>query len=1246
MSGQSYQVGNLIQKMSSNDKDFRFMATNDLLVELQHDSIKLDDDTEKKIVKTLLSLLKDNNAEVQNLAVKCLGPLITKVKEAQVDNIVETLCSNMLADDDILKETSSIGLKTVISVIPIDANNLISAVCKNITGRLINAISQQQNVSIQLDTLEIFSDLLFRFGSVMSLYYNNIKEALMPQLNNSRSAVCKRAITCIAYITISCSDQLYDEILNHLLSELQKTEINNTKIYVNCITVVCKHSGSRMDPYLKSILEFAFEFVNSNDDDLKEACFQIFDIFVRRCPKEVSQYIQQIVNLCLKYISYDPNYNYDDDENDDEDMEMDNDLDDDNQSEEDFSDDDDMSWKVRRSSAKALEAIILTRLDLLEDFYKVISPVIIGQFKEREENVKVDIFSTYIALLRQTRAIIGNSENSDKFVSILRNQVPQIVRSLDRQLKEKSIKTRLSCFALLSELVNILPNALADPSTQADQKKNFLNNIIPGILYSLNSNNSTSSMKIEALAFLNVLLKTHKPEVFQNYFSALITEIKKAVSDQFYKITSEALLVMTQIIPIIRPSIQTPCDSTMKSFIDSMYTITLQKLVASEVDQEVKERAITCMAQLICTFGDVMGNLQEAFTLFLERLKNEVTRLTCVKACIKIVSVKFPQPLDLSPLFPKAFEVLAPFLRQNKRSLKFNTLLLIDAACKNYNNYTNTELNETILNQMPVLISESDLYISQLALTTITSMILSHKSFNAIIPQSILPEALVLIRSPLLQGNTLNAMLDFFRSIVQSGFPGLDYNELIVRLTQPIMQPNQNLQPLSKQAYYSISKCIAAISLLNEKTALTTVSNLIQQVQKPSILPNSHPDSVQLYSLLTIAEIGKKLDLESVQEQIQEAILESFNSNNKDVKSAASICLGSVSVGNLERYLPFVLYGISQKQRRQYLLLNALKEIINCSANDTNLIQHLQPHIKSIWDLLIEHANSVEEGTRYVVAECLGKVTLINYEIFLPELIKNLSSESSYVRDTVITAVRFTISDAPHDIDLLLKNYMNEVLKTLEDVDINVRRVALNTFNSTIHNKPTLVRDSLETILPLLYKETKVKAELVREVEMGPFKHTVDDGLDLRKAAYECMYTLLESCLDRIEMFEFLNHVEGGLKDNYDIKMLNYLIVIRLADLFPSALLQRLDSIVQILKETCQAKLKANAVKQEHEKQDELRRSAIRAFISIYKVPDADKNAFANDLMAMLKRDDLKPLLESVQNSNKANNEIPMEIEI
>ena len=56
---------------------------------------------------------------------------------------------------------------------------------------------------------------------------------------------------------------------------------------------------------------------------------------------------------------------------------------------------------------------------------------------------------------------------------------------------------------------------------------------------------------------------------------------------------------------------------------------------------------------------------------------------------------------------------------------------------------------------------------------------------------------------------------------------------------------------------------------------------------------------------------------------------------------------------------------------------------------------------------------------------------------------------------------------------------------------------------------------------------------------MGPFKHEVDDGLDLRKAAFECMYTLLDTCVDRLDIFEFLSHVQDGLKDHYDIKVSN-----------------------------------------------------------------------------------------------------------
>ena len=63
------------------------------------------------------------------------------------------------------------------------------------------------------------------------------------------------------------------------------------------------------------------------------------------------------------------------------------------------------------------------------------------------------------------------------------------------------------------------------------------------------------------------------------------------------------------------------------------------------------------------------------------------------------------------------------------------------------------------------------------------------------------------------------------------------------------------------------------------------------------------------------------------------------------------------------------------------------------------------------------------------------------------------------------------------------------------------------------------------------------------------------------------MYTLLDTCVDRfdlttlffpfvfmnfsllffyrLDIFEFLSHVQDGLKDHYDIKMLTYLMVAR-----------------------------------------------------------------------------------------------------
>uniref|UniRef100_A0A4W4HM86 TATA-binding protein interacting (TIP20) domain-containing protein n=1 Tax=Electrophorus electricus TaxID=8005 RepID=A0A4W4HM86_ELEEL len=1209
MSNVTYHISNLLEKMTSTDKDFRFMATNDLMMELQKDSIKLDEESERKVVAMLLKLLEDKNGEVQNLAVKCLGPLVSKVKEYQVETMVDTLCSNMVSDKEQLRDISSMGLKTVIAELPPASAGvcLTANVCKKITSQLIGAMGKQEDVSVQLEALDILSDMLARLSGTLVSFHQSILSSLLPQLTSPRMAVRKRAIIALGHLVPSCNPALFAQLTEHVIAELAHgSSATNAHTYLQCLASISRQGGHRIGEHLEKIMPMVVKFCSVEDDELRENCFQAFEAFLRRCPKEMSPHITMVIKLCLKYIAYDPNYNYEADDNHEESMDTGSAEDEDQESDDEYSDDDDMSWKVRRSSVKCLEAVISSRRDMLAELYRSVCPTLVSRFREREENVRSDVFLAFVALLRQTRPPYGSTldpgSKEDLAVTLLKKQVATVIKALHKQLKDRSMKSRQGCFSILTEMATVLPGALGE----------HIPALIPGIVYSLTEKSTSTNMKIDALSFLHVLLSSHTPEVFHPHIKVILPPVIHCVEDPFYKITSEALQVTQQIVKMLRP-LDKQSSFDAKPFVRDVFTSTLKRLKAADIDQEVKERAISCMGHIISHLGDQLGgDLQPTLQIFLERIKNEITRLTAVKMLCLIAASSLK--VDLRPILTEGIPILGSFLRKKQRALKLNTLTALNITVTNYSDCFKPAMIESVLSELPALIQESDMHVSQVTIMLLTCMTKVCPSSLGKIGGAILHEVINLVHSPLLQGGALCSIVEFLQALVLTKTSNAGYRDLIKALTAPFYKAKSaDSMSVHRQSYYSVAKCVAALSSACPKEASGTVTNLIQEVknQKTS-------ESVRILSFLCLGEVGRSTNLGGHKE-LKTVVMEAFSSPNEEVKSAASCALGNICVGNLEDYLPFLLKEIGGQPKKQYLLLHSLKEVISALSAES-----LKPHVENIWSLLFKNCECAEEGTRNVVAECLGKLTLINPAELLPRLKKQLSSGNK----TDFTYTPFYNHSHMFTIFALLGDF----LKTIQDPDLNVRRVALVMFNSAAHNKPGLIRGLLTTVLPNLYNETQIRKDLIREVEMGPFKHTVDDGLDVRKAAFECMYTLLDSCLDCLDIFEFLDHVEEGLKDHYDIRMLTFIMLVRLASLCPAAVVQRLDRLVGPLRATCTTKVKAGSVKQEFEKQEELRRSAMRAVAALLSIRDVEKSPamadFANQIRSNV---EMATIFESIQ---------------
>lgn len=253
-----------------------------------------------------------------------------------------------------------------------------------------------------------------------------------------------------------------------------------------------------------------------------------------------------------------------------------------------------------------LGAVIGTRPELLASIYKDISPVLISRFGDREENVRLEVWATYVTLLKQTSVYGGVPQVKDDLsprgkrkrdteevmdieetaYTLLKAQVPSLSKALLNQIKSpKASPVVLQAgFSLLNALLSVLPGSL---TPQIPQIITIAKTVLSQPL-----STSTSALHLVTLTFLALLFSTHSPSSFAPSLPTITPALLESVGERHPRIASEAFRVFSSLLTSLSP-INGPAE-----WVEQLYQQALSRLRNHDTDAEVRAAAEDCIGDL------------------------------------------------------------------------------------------------------------------------------------------------------------------------------------------------------------------------------------------------------------------------------------------------------------------------------------------------------------------------------------------------------------------------------------------------------------------------------------------------------------------------------------------------------------------------------------------------------------------------------------------------------------------------
>lgn len=1369
-SSSSVSIQALLKKTEHYDKDERYMATSDLceVLKRQHSTSTLSESTttttttmdvttEKRICSAVLRLLHDKSHDVQAIAVKTLGVLLTTVQEEQVLEIADNLLDQVLdVQKTELRDVYAIGLRTLCQTIPATMGDVVA---QRLVGRLLEGIRLQQSNDILLCCLDILTDVLQRFGSTswnVTRQHEAMLQLVLQPLQSDAHVVRKRAGTTLGCLSVVLSDALLVRMVESLLQQVDlQLSQHNTDVRA-LLRTLCTVSGAvghrlgqaQLDRILPLFLKYcqpedaltgdddeeedgdvdmdrshmmeeddnmSQEMVDATDDnrfveddaavalqnELRESCFGGFESFVTRCPAQVEPHLETILQATLAYLSYDPNYSYGNDDEDEEEEENSDDDEDYSEEEEDMDDmddeDDDSSWKVRRAAIRCLFAVVTSRqhqpASLWTHLYKVrrgrtstVAGALVGRFKEREENCRVDVIDCFTRLLQVTvqasrEGVLQFASSEDNtmvtdttVVVDLRSEYgPALVKACETLLsiKKGGERSKASALRLLSTLCGA-PGGIGGASEISSclvHIQTFLTNgdgaaAGDGHAGFHHRETASKSLKLDALRLVRLMIScgNHNPvELRKGLLTTILLDVCTSVKEKWYKVIAEALRVLSQVPPIFvtgydgseeAATRQSEMDQVATSVFDAIEPL----LAKHDVDQEIKECALAASGSLLSSLHTNLSSAQRGrlLQLLLERLRNETTRIVAIKTLSDIAAASDANhmddanKIDLMSILAEAISSMASFLKQQSRSLKQSSLEALDIVVTHHGSddasLQNGEMFSTVLQDVADLVVDSDLHLSHLSLRVSVSILKECPACADSVKTYILPKALELSTSPLLQDLALDSLLAFLEQMVVSN--ATDFSELFAALRQRC----NDEQKLGKHSINNLALCLAVITAAtSDENRSGVVKEMLSSLEGASEMT----DDTQLQQVVLLlrlsGDLGRVVDMSQMDDasgRLLAIFMGCFEASSEDVKHAAAYALGRASFGAQTVFLPALVNVLeTNKEKKQYLLLSALREFIRCNLDAS--ADNIASSVPVIWPHLINHCGDSEEGVRTMVAECMGTLACLQPSDMLKRLRDLIAehaaidTENGHVKEgddaskanalicwTASTAIKLAIAGKASASDLA--TYMPDYLKLLQQEELSVRNAALLMVYSAVHHMPQLVSGVMtDHILPSLNEVFAL--ELKRKVDLGPFTHIVDDALPLRKSALSIFAKCLESLPGSLDIAAFMPVLAKALGDAEDVQLQAHQIVISMCSRQPTYLVAAVESFVEPLEKTLNKKT-GSKTGTELERAMEWIKSALRATMALSHLDGTMNSRKFVDFMERVKNNaKFRPLLESLE---------------